>query len=73
LFLFGQLTNTFIDVFRLQMMTTEGDVDDLQAQLQQGTVIAIQAPNLVSLAGDVTQAQIHKDGTTAIIEGSTNF
>lgn len=55
------------------MMTTEGDVDDLQAQLQQGTVIAIQAPNLVSLAGDVTQAQIHKDGTTAIIEGSTNF
>ncbi|KAK7115229.1 protein BANP-like [Littorina saxatilis] len=50
-------------------MTTEGDVEELQAQLQGGTVVTIQAPGLVtSLTGDVPT--VHVDGTTAIIEDS---
>ena len=50
-------------------MTTEGEMEELQAQLQQqGTVVTIQASNLVTaLPADVTQ--VHVDGTTAIIQG----
>ncbi|KAL8590613.1 hypothetical protein ACOMHN_011049 [Nucella lapillus] len=48
-------------------MTTEGEVEELEAQLQRGTVVAIQAPNLVAgLSGEVTQ--VHVDGTTAIMQ-----
>ena len=53
----------------VESMTTEGEMEELQAQLQQqGTVVTIQATSLVSaLPADVTQ--VHVDGTTAIIQG----
>ena len=57
----------------VESMTTEGDVEEFQAHLQQqGTVVTIQASSLVSgLPADVTQ--VHVDGTTAIIQGRSNL
>lgn len=47
-------------------MTTEVEVDDLQAELQEGTVVAIQASGMVT----GLPTEVHVDGTTAIIQDS---
>ena len=56
-------------------MTTEGEVEELAAHLQQqqNQVVAIQAPlgavGVSALPSDVTAVTV--DGTTAIIQGET--